>query len=126
MDIRDVIKQRRTIRKFRQDPIDDNILRDLVDCARLAPSGSNRQPLEFIVVKDKEMCAKVFENTGWADYIAPRGTPKEGERPTAYIVILINKERSSKWVDIDVGTAFENILLAVGARNRGMCYRVCQ
>lgn len=121
MDIRDVIKQRRTIRKFKQDPIDDDILKDLVDCARLAPSGSNRQPLEFIVVKDKEMCAKVFDNTGWAAYIAPRGTPKEGERPTAYIVILINESRSSKWVDNDVGAAFENILLAAWGLGIGGC-----
>jgi nitroreductase len=121
MDIREIIKQRRTIRKFKQDPIPQEILRDLVDCARLAPSASNMQPLEYIVVSQKEICDKVFENLSWAGYIAPNGTPKEGERPTAYIVILINKSRATKWIGHDIGAAFENILLGAWGLGIGSC-----
>jgi len=121
MKFRDIIKQRRTIRKFKQTPIDKEILKELVDCARLAPCASNKQPLEFIVVEEKEICDKIFENTGWAGYIAPKGTPKEGERPTAYIVILVNKSRATKWIGHDVGAAFENIVLAGWELGIGSC-----
>ncbi|PNR92408.1 nitroreductase family protein [Petrotoga sp. 9PWA.NaAc.5.4] len=121
MSVRDIIKQRRTIRKFKQDSIDDSILKDLVDCARLAPCASNKQPLEFVVVKDKKVCAKIFENTGWAGYISPKWTPNEGERPTAYIAILVNKVRATKWIGHDVGAAFENIVLAAWELGIGSC-----
>ena len=46
MNFMDIIKGRRTIRKYKQDRIDPDILRDLVDGARLAPSASNLQPLD--------------------------------------------------------------------------------
>ena len=121
MNVRDIIKQRRTIRKFKQDSIDDSILKDLVDCARLAPCASNKQPLEFVVVKDKKVCAKIFENTGWAGYISPKGTPNEGERPTAYIAVLVNKARATKWIGHDIGAAFENIVLAAWELGIGSC-----
>ncbi|ABX32582.1 nitroreductase [Petrotoga mobilis SJ95] len=121
MDVIEIIKQRRCIRKFKQDPIDDEILKELVDCARLAPCASNKQPLEFIIVKDKETCEKVFENLGWASYISPKGTPKEGEKPTAYIFILVNKQRATKWIGHDIGAAFENILLAAWSKGIGGC-----
>ncbi|KUK14800.1 MAG: Nitroreductase [Petrotoga mobilis] len=121
MDLIEVIKQRRSIRKFKQDPIEEEILKELVDCARLAPCASNKQPLEFIIVKDKETCDKVFESLGWAGYITPKGTPKEGEKPTAYIIILINKQRATKWIGHDVGAAFENILLAAWSKGIGGC-----
>jgi len=121
MDLTKIIKERRSIRKFKPDPIDDEILKDLVDCARLAPCASNKQPLEFIVVKDKEICDKVFTNLSWASYLYPKGTPKEGERPTAYIFILANKSRATKWIGHDVGAAFENILLAAWEKGIGGC-----
>ncbi|KUK82915.1 MAG: Nitroreductase [Petrotoga mobilis] len=121
MDLIEIIKQRRSIRKFKQETIDDEILKDLVDCARLAPCASNKQPLEFIIVKDKEICNKVFENLSWAAYISPKGTPKEGEKPTAYIIILVNKHRATKWIGHDVGAAFENILLAAWSKGIGGC-----
>ncbi|POZ89812.1 nitroreductase family protein [Petrotoga sp. SL27] len=121
MDLIEIIKQRRSIRKFKQETIDDEILKDLVDCARLAPCASNKQPLEFIIVKDKEICNKVFENLSWAAYISPKGTPKEGEKPTAYIIILVNKQRATKWIGHDVGAAFENILLAAWSKGIGGC-----
>lgn len=121
MEIREIIKQRRTIRRFKQDPIPEEVLRDLVDCARLAPSASNMQPLEYVVVTEKEVCEKVFENLSWAGYIAPKGTPKEGEKPTAYIVVLVNKSRATRWIGHDIGAAFENILLTAWGLGIGSC-----
>ena len=51
MELSDVIASRRSIRKFRQEAIAADTVRELLDAARLAPSGSNLQPSRFIVVQ---------------------------------------------------------------------------
>ena len=48
----DAISQRRSIRKFKSDPIDDDVIHELLEAARLAPSGCNSQPWRFKIVKD--------------------------------------------------------------------------
>jgi len=63
MELTDVIKQRRSIRKFKKDPIPDEFIEELLDAARLAPSGSNIQPWRFVVVKSEEVRKKLDEVT---------------------------------------------------------------
>lgn len=50
----EAIKTRRSIRKFRADEVSDEIIEQLLEAARLAPSGGNRQPWRFMVVRDKQ------------------------------------------------------------------------
>ena len=57
----EAIKMRRSIRKFRPEEIPDEIIRDLLEAARLAPSGSNSQPWRFKVVKDRETKRRLAE-----------------------------------------------------------------
>ena len=52
MDVSDAIRRRRSIRKFKPDPIPEEKINRLLESARLAPSGTNTQPWRFIVVKD--------------------------------------------------------------------------
>ena len=52
MSVYDLILSRRSIRQFRTEPVSQDILRDIVNAGRLAPSAANRQPLEFIVVDE--------------------------------------------------------------------------
>ncbi len=59
LNVSEAIKQRRSIRSFRSDPVPDNAILAMLDAARLAPSGSNRQPWRFIVVTDKDEKAKL-------------------------------------------------------------------
>jgi len=59
MDVREAIKQRRSIRKFKPDPIPEEKIRLLLESARLAPSGTNIQPWRFIVVKDDDTKKKL-------------------------------------------------------------------
>ncbi len=113
------IISRRSIRKFKQRQIGENLLLRFVDAARLAPSGANIQPLRYFIVNDKDLCAKVFETLSWAGYITPKWTPKESERPVAYIVILVEKDAQFyKW---DVGLASENIMLVAEEEGIGSC-----
>ena len=54
MDVLEAIKKRRSIRRYRPDPIPDDVLNQLLDAVRLAPSGCNLQPWTFVVVRDKD------------------------------------------------------------------------
>jgi nitroreductase len=54
LTVQESIEQRRSIRKFKPDPIPKKTIHDLLEAARLAPSGSNRQPWRFLIVTDKE------------------------------------------------------------------------
>jgi nitroreductase len=120
MDVYDAILSRRSIRRFQQKPIEIELLKKFVDAARLAPSAANLQPLEYFVVTEKNLCAKVFETIGWAGYIKPKWTPNENERPVAYI-IMINKDPSKDWNVRDSSLSAENIVLTAEAEGIGSC-----
>jgi nitroreductase len=120
MNFMDIIKGRRTIRKYKQDRIDPAILRDLVDGARLAPSASNLQPLRYLIVDDPALLEKVFVNLSWAGYIRPDGDPKEGEKPVAYIVILVPGKKGP-YTNHDIGLAAQSILLGAWGYGIGSC-----
>ena len=81
MNVYEVILARRTIRKFKQEEINLNILKKLVNAARLAPSGANLQLLEYFIVINPELKEKIFPHLKWAGYIKPHGNPQEGEKP---------------------------------------------
>ena len=110
----------RSVRRFQQKKIDPEILKKMVNAARLAPSGANLQPLEFFIVDDKELCNKVFETTSWAGYIKPAWKPNETERPVAYIIILV-KDKNNPWYLRDASFAAENIVLTAESNDIGSC-----
>lgn len=58
---KEAIERRRSIRKYKPDPIPDEYINALLDAARLAPSGSNAQPWRFKVVKDRESKLKLAQ-----------------------------------------------------------------
>ncbi len=116
------ILARRTIRKFSQKPVSKEILSKLVNAARLAPSGGNRQPLDYMVIDDAALGVELFKHVRWAGYIAPKGAPKSGEMPAAYIIVLDDKPVKSTTVAYDVGAAVQNIMLAAWEENIGCCW----
>lgn len=122
MDLNEVIKKRRSIRKYKQDNVSEQVLIRLIEAARLAPSAANLQPLEYLVVNDKKHCKDIFKTLSWAGYIKPEGNPKEGEEPTAYIIVLVNSKIKSNSYEYDVGAAVENILLAAINEGLGSCW----
>ena len=116
--IHDQILKSRSCRRFYEDqpvPLDD--LKQLVDLARLSPSGRNAQPLKFILSCEPEKNARIFQTLAWAGYLKDWGGPKAGERPAAYIILLGDKAISETF-GIDPGIAAQSILL--GAREKGL------
>jgi nitroreductase len=116
MGIDELVKRTRTVRRYREDqPIGEFLLRSLVDTARFSGSSSNRQPLRFMIVSDKGLRRQIFDCLGWAGYLRDWPGPAVGERPAAYIVCLLDRERcggGEKHVYTDLGIATQNLLLA--------------
>jgi len=115
----DAILSRRSIRRFKQKPIKTELLKKLVNAARLAPSAANLQPLEFFVVNNEKSCSRIFETIAWAGYLKD-WTPSKKEKPTAYIVILV-KNINNSWYIRDVSLASENIVLTAESEGIGSC-----
>jgi nitroreductase len=122
MTVYEAALQRRTIRKFKQQPVQRKLLEKYVDAARMAPSGSNVQPLKYIIVDDPAKVSQVFANVKWAGYIAPKGDPGEGERPVAYILILADTEIKKAGYELDAGAAAQNIFLTALEDGVGTCW----
>lgn len=122
MTFYDLIISRRTIRQFKPEPIPKDVLKMLINTARLAPSAANMQPLEFIVVDEGEISKEIFSCLRWAAYIAPEGDPRPGHEPTAYMVILVNSKIKDKDFERDAGATIENMMLAAWEKGIGSCW----
>ncbi len=122
MKCTELMKTRRTIRKFKQTPISKDILIDLIDCARLAPYPANIQPLKFALVDNSRLSDEIFECTKWAGYLE-NGTPEKDQRPTAYIVILGDKSiKSGGDFKCETGIAGSHIVLSAMEYNIASCW----
>lgn len=109
MSVYELILKRRTIRKFENKQIEQEKILKMINAARLAPSGANMQPMKYIAVLSPELCKKVFPLTKYGGYLKD-GNPKEGEEPTAYIVVM-EDENIKKVATDEAGAAIENIIL---------------
>ena len=122
LGVYELIINRRTIRRFKQQPISLELLTSLVNAGRLAPSGANLQPLEFIIVNETQLVNQVFPMLKWAGYITPAGNPPEGKHPMAYIIVLINTKIKKEKGEVDAAAAIENMILAALEKGIGSCW----
>ena len=121
MSLKNLVETNRSYRRFHQEvPIDRSTLEELVDLARLSASGANLQPLKYILGQDAETNAKIFELLGWAGYLSDWPGPSEGERPSAYIVVL-GDTAISKSFGVDHGIAVQSMLLGAVEKGLGGC-----
>ena len=121
MSFKDLVLKTRSYRRFRQaEPVPLDTLRELVDLARQTASGANIQPLKYILATDPAMNARIFPLTRWAGYLENWPGPVEGERPSAYIVVLGDLELR-KECETDLGIAAQTIMLAAVERGLGGC-----
>ncbi len=118
--IEETIKQKRTIRLFKHDKIDYKLLEKFIDCARLSSSARNAQPLEYIIVDDKEVLDKIFPLINFGGEISDDKKAKKGFEPTALIVIIA-KKGSRESYKYDVGIATQNIALVAYENKIGAC-----
>lgn len=117
MDVRQAIKERRSIRKYQNRAVEEKILAEVLEAARLAPSANNRQDWRFIAVKDREQIDKLVSATGQS-FI--------GTAPIVIAGVALNPERVMRCevpaYAVDVAIAMTNITLAATANGLGTCW----
>jgi nitroreductase len=119
--IRDLVIKNRSYRRFHQEvPVTRETLRELVDLARLSASAANLQPLKYILSCEPERNALIFSCLRWAGYLKDWRGPAEGERPSAYIIILGDTSISPAFL-CDHGIAAQSILLGATEKGLGGC-----
>jgi len=119
--MRDLVLKNRSYRRFYQE-VDINLdtLRELVELARLSASAMNLQPLKYVLSCEPEKNSLIFAHLGWAGYLKDWPGPCEGERPSAYIIMLGDTEISRSF-GCDHGIAAQSILLGAAEKGLGGC-----
>ncbi len=121
MDLKELINTTRSYRRFDQSHyIDMKILRNLVELARLSASAANRQPLRYLLFNRPADCGRIFPFLAWAGYLKEWGGPVNGERPSAYMIILGDKTITESF-GIDPGIAAQSIMLGASEAGLGGC-----
>lgn len=119
--LKDLVLKNRSYRRFYQDhKISKKDLTDLIELARLTPSGRNLQPLKYYLSADEETNEKVFSTIAWAGYLKDWDGPEQGEKPTGYIVVL-GDTRLTKNYFCDHGIAAQTMLLGATEKGLGGC-----
>jgi nitroreductase len=115
-----VIKNRSYRRFFQNEKIKRETLAELVNLARLTASGSNRQVLRYYLSNDEDTNNKINSTLVWAGYFKGWISPPEGEKPSAFIVMLRDTKAGQGLVQ-DEGIAAQTILLGAAEKGLGGC-----
>ena len=112
MTLIEIIKKRKSVRKFTEEDVSDEDVMEILEAARLAPSGVNKQPWHFIIIRDQEIKSKI------AKIMSPQATFIK-KAPVA--IALIVKTRSP-WHVLDGAIAMEHLVLAAAEKGLGTCW----
>lgn len=119
--LQDLVLRNRSYRRFDEShPIRGETLVELLGLARCTPSAANRQPLKYILSADRQTNDRIFPCLAWAAYLKDWEGPAPGERPTAYIIILIDENITKDWW-CDDGIAAQTIALGAVEKGLGSC-----
>lgn len=119
--LKDLILQNRSYRRFNSErKIEKSEVLELIDLARVTASSKNRQPLKYKIITETEELDFVFEQLNWAWYLKDWKGPEAGEKPTAYVIVFLDKELNDN-AFIDVGIASQTILLGAVEKGLGGC-----
>jgi nitroreductase len=117
MDVLEAIRIRRSVRKYRDDPIPDDVLDRMLEAIRLAPSACNYQPWRFVVVRDKQTREALGEASCKQHFIA--------QAPAIIVGCGFPDKAYKKMggygnsVDIDLAIALDHLTLAAAAKGLG-------
>lgn len=119
--LKDLIYKNRSYRRFHQDEkVSIETLKELVDLARHSANGANLQSLKYILSCEPATNDKIFNRLAWAAYLKDWKGPAEGERPSAYLVVLGDTRIHTNFF-CDHGIACQSILLGAVEKGLGGC-----
>ena len=124
----EVIRKRRSIRKYKPEQISDADLETIMEAAIYAPSAMNQQKWHFTVIQNKDMIDNIVSiikenimNSGIEFLIEKASTPGYNTFYNAPTVVLVTGDEKAKFVQFDCGAAAQNIALAARSLNIGSC-----
>lgn len=139
MDFYEVVFKRRSIRKFREEPIHEEALNKVLEAGRWAPSAGNTQPWHFIIVSDAEVKKRIarvcteYSRKHWADfasetarYLAARGGSwdKSAMAKVPVLIAVCFRVPEKMREELALASAWctiENVVLAATAEGLGSC-----
>jgi nitroreductase len=110
MSLLEVIFRRRSIRRYRSEQIPDDVLKNILEAGRLAPSADNAQPWHFVVVTEPEIKEKLSRGR-WTRFIKDSA-----------VTIVGCGYADNEWSTIDVTIALENMVIAAETQGVGSCW----
>jgi nitroreductase len=106
----EVLRKRRSVRAYTDQPVAREVIEEILDCARLAPTAMNAQPWDFVVVTGREELARIPPLLGHAEFVAQ----------AAFAVLVLS--RPAQYAVEDCCAATENLLIAAAAHGLGACW----
>ena len=113
MEFKSLIEKRHSIRAYSKEEVSDELLNELIECAKLAPTSRNKKPVDYIVVKDKMVLEKLsVSKAGGSQMLKDAG---------AAIVVIGDSEKSDVWVE-DCSIVMTYLHLAAVNYGLGSCW----
>lgn len=112
MEVFKVISERRSIRKYKKEPVPDEILERILEAGRLAPSAANRQPWYFIVVKDDNVKSKLIDACRGQKFVGDAGA----------VIAVLGDPNASRWYRQDPFIAASFMTLEAHEEGLGVCW----
>lgn len=111
MNALESIKTNRSFRRFDQSkPVPEEVIGHMQEAVCYSPTGRNGQTMHYIFVKSPDLVAAIFPHTHYAAALpAELGTPKEGEKPTLFVVLVEEGPNHSPIDDINAGIGMTNL-----------------
>ena len=119
----DLLRGRRSYRRFLQTPVAPAVTSEMIEAARIASSAANRQVLKYVLVQSPAMVAQLHPLVRWAAYLpAAQGTPAAAEQPVLYVVVLQDESiPGAKAGDTDAGLALGSMTAVAWSHGVGSC-----
>ncbi|MEM2915546.1 MAG: nitroreductase family protein, partial [Candidatus Bathyarchaeia archaeon] len=137
----DVVLKRKSIRKYRSDPVSEEKLKYVLEAARLAPSWANQQCWKYIIVTDEELKRKIGAITrpppitlppSWDKSLLPEpgGALRPRNWPAQAPIIIVGcadpaksgKKEGKEYYLVDLGISMEHLMLAAAEQGLGTCW----
>ncbi|MHC4592646.1 MAG: nitroreductase family protein [Planctomycetota bacterium] len=118
MDFYEVVEQRRSVRAYRNDPVEEEKLERILNAVRLAPTAANRQPMQFYVIRDAALRARMLEAYSQKWFAEAPVIVCACARPGE----AWQRVDGKNYADVDVTIAMDHLILAATAEGLGTCW----
>jgi nitroreductase len=126
-NLMEIIKKRKSIRKYKDKPLPKDVVNSILEAARYAPTARNLQELEYKVITNKALIKQLSE--GISNALKSEGLPLKGPpggRPSCFyeapLLIIIAAPKENRFSETDAALAVQNIMLYATSIDLGSCF----